>query len=121
MRREIFENPALYSQYLTYSGNRVNESGATMSIYIIEVQLKRTIMEMTCENMDEILNLKTKLIPIGLEGHQKRLKDKVETLKDWQLREAHRILDIGRIECVEFISKAKKTDKEIINTKKSKL
>ncbi len=116
MRKEIFENPALYSQYLTYSGNRVNESGTTMSIYISEIKLKKTVMEMTCADLDEILKLKTKIIPIGLAEHQKRLLTKVEKLQDWQYRAAINILiEEGRIECVEFISKCKRKDKENIN------
>jgi len=122
MERNVFDNPALYSQYLTFSGHRVNESGTTPSIYITEIKLKKTIKEMSVADMNEIIKPKEPLMQFGSDRQKELLLNKVEALQDWQLLAGLKILtEVGRIECVSFISKCRRTDKENTNHLKLKI
>ncbi len=113
MDRNVFDNPALYSQYLSYSGMRVNASGTKPSIYITEIKLRRTIKEMSVNDINAILKPDTAFNPIAVDHKKKAMLSKVESLHEWQLLHALDLLvEVGRIECVAYIFKCKRSDKE---------
>jgi hypothetical protein len=114
MKERIFDNPAEYSRYLTFSGMREHEYGNQISMYITVKKIKACVSEMNQRDMAEILGSETEISKEALAHHQKRLKAKVERLHDWQVLHALAILvDVGRIECVEYIQICKKSDKKI--------
>ncbi len=113
MDRNIFDNHALFSQYLSVGGMRVSEVGTKPSIYITEIKLKRTVKEMSTLDLDEIYKPDTPFTDAAANHKRQFLLKKVEVLQEWQLLKAlHLLVEIGRIECVAFIAKCKRTDKE---------
>jgi hypothetical protein len=111
MENNIFDDHAAYSRYLSIEGMRVNDSGTKPSIYITEIKLKRAIKEMSHANMEEINN--KELSSPAVQRNKEVLLSKIENLQEWQLLQAlHILIELGRIECVTYISLCKKSDKE---------
>jgi len=109
---DTYENHEAFNRHLSLEGYRVNGSGTSPSVYITEVKLKRAIKELSDKEIEDVFD--NEMTPHQIRIHREKLIRKMESLQKWQLLKALEILlTEGRIESVSFISKCKRTDKEI--------
>lgn len=102
MERNIFEDHALFSQYLSIGGMRASATGTKPSIYITCIKLKKAVREMNVTDMKEITGKEVN--SVELDYKKDNLTEKIELMEDYEILAALAILiDIGRIECVSFI------------------
>lgn len=108
----IFHNHAAFNKFQSIYGMRPSEIGTKPSTYITELKLKKAVQELSDIEIENIHDNEMARYRIRLK--RESLIKKLAKLHEWQLLKALDILiNIGRYESVEFISKCKRTDKNM--------
>lgn len=109
---KIFDNHASFNRFQSVSGMRQVEIATKPSIYITEVKLKKALQELSDIEIENIYDNEMTRYRIRLKRDS--ISKKISSLQEWQLLKALNLLiHIGRIESIEFITKCKRTDKNI--------
>lgn len=111
LESRTFDNPAEYSRFLSVEGMRTNNCATKPSIYITELKLRNALKTLSDVNIENIYD--KEMTAYNCSIHREKLEIKIGTIHEWQLLNALAILlDVGRIEAIEYVKKCKRTDKE---------
>lgn len=108
----IFDNHALFNNYLSVGGMRQSQMGTKPSIYITELKLRNALKELSNIDIENIYD--KEMTGYNCDRHRIKLKEKIELLHDWQLLKALSILmEEGRYESILYVKQCKRTDREL--------
>lgn len=103
MDKNIFENHAAYSQFLSIEGMRPGIASTKPSLYISDLKMKKAFKELSDAEIRIIFkNDKSEIL--GLRIYREQLVEKLDDLIEWQTFFAlFHLLSEGNFECAKFV------------------